>query len=119
MRASVAQAKARFSEMIDAARGGEPVIVTRHGQPVVAVVPLPEDSDDRERFLLAYNPVFRSIIEASRSSGDPISHDAIWRLATKGRGSARDREAEQSAAGGAGPAKHSARKPRSRSARRP
>ena len=51
MRASVAQAKARFSEMIDAARAGEPVIVTRNGEPVVAVVPVPSDPDDRERFL--------------------------------------------------------------------
>lgn len=80
MRASVAQAKARFSEMIDAARGGEPVIVTRHGEPVVALVPVPEDPEDRERFLLAHNPVFRSILERSRTSGEPIPHEEIWRL---------------------------------------
>lgn len=86
MRASVAQAKARFSEMIDAARGGEPVIVTRHGEPVVAVVPVPSDPDERERFLLAHNPMFRSILETSRGSGDPIPHDEIWRLMAKRRG---------------------------------
>jgi prevent-host-death family protein len=80
MRTSVAQAKARFSEMIDAARGGEPVIVTRHGEPVVAVVPVPQDSEERERFLLAHNPLFRSILEVSRGSGDPIAHEEIWRL---------------------------------------
>src|SRR5437016_4059683 len=83
MRASVAQAKARFSEMIEAARGGEPVIVTRHGEPVVAVVPVPQDPDDRERFLLAHNPIFRNILEVSRRSGEPIRHDEIWRVVAK------------------------------------
>jgi len=85
MRASVAQAKARFSEMIETARAGEPVIVTRHGEPVVAVVPVPPDPDDRERFLLAHNPIFRNILELSRGSGDPIPHDAMWRLVAKHR----------------------------------
>jgi prevent-host-death family protein len=86
MRASVAQAKARFSEMIEAARAGEPVIVTRHGESVVAVVPVPADPDDRERFLLAHNPIFRNILEVSRGSGEPIPHDEIWRLVAKRRG---------------------------------
>jgi prevent-host-death family protein len=86
MRTSVAQAKARFSEMIAVARGGEPVIVTRHGEPVVALVAVPSDPDDRERFLLAHNPIFRSILEVSRGSGEPIPHDEIWRLVAKRRG---------------------------------
>lgn len=85
MRASVAQAKARFSEMIEAARSGEPVIVTRHGEPVVAVVPVPSDPDDRERFLLAHNPIFRTILDVSRQSGEPIPHDKVWRLVAKRR----------------------------------
>jgi prevent-host-death family protein len=85
MRTSVAQAKARFSEVIEAARGGEPVIVTRHGEPVVAVVPVPQDPEDRERFLLAHNPIFRGILEESRGSGDPIAHDEFWRLIAKRR----------------------------------
>lgn len=85
MRASVAEAKARFSEMIEAARSGKPVIVTRHGKPVVAVVPVPLDPDDRERFLLAYNPIFRDILEASRNSGEPIHHDEFWRQMVNGR----------------------------------
>ncbi|MFQ5668575.1 MAG: type II toxin-antitoxin system Phd/YefM family antitoxin [Candidatus Binatia bacterium] len=85
MRTSVAQAKARFSEMIETARSGEPVIVTRHGEPVVAVVPVPQDPEERERFLLAHNPVFRNILEMSRGSGEPIPHDEIWRLVAKRR----------------------------------
>jgi prevent-host-death family protein len=86
MRTSVAEAKARFSELIEAARGGEPVIVTRHGEPVVAVVSLPQDPEDRERFLLAHNPIFRSILAESRGSGEPIRHDEFWRLVAKRRG---------------------------------
>jgi prevent-host-death family protein len=81
----VAQAKARFSEMIEAARGGEPVIVTRHGEPVVAVVPVPQDPEDRERFLLAYNPIFRSILDQSRGSGEPMPHGEFWQLVAKRR----------------------------------
>lgn len=90
MRTSVAQAKAHFSEMIETARSGEPVIVTRHGEPVVAVVPVPSDPDDRERFLLAHNPIFQNIIERSRNSGEPIPHDQVWPLAAR-----RHRLAEQ------------------------
>lgn len=35
---SVAEAKARFSECIRDAEGGEPVLVTRNGRPVAAIV---------------------------------------------------------------------------------
>lgn len=41
---SVAEAKRRFSELIDRARDGERVLVTRHGKPAVALVP-PEAVD--------------------------------------------------------------------------
>jgi prevent-host-death family protein len=90
----VAQAKARFSAVIEAARGGEPVIVTRHGEPVVAVVPVPQDPEDRERFLLAHNPIFRSILDQSRGSGEPIPQDEFWKLVAK-RGTRVPRRAEQ------------------------
>lgn len=35
---SVAEAKARFSECIRDAEGGDPVLVTRNGRPVAAIV---------------------------------------------------------------------------------
>jgi prevent-host-death family protein len=98
MRTSVAQAKAHFSEMIRAAQGGEPVIVTRHGEPVVAVVPVPRDPEDRERFLLAHNPIFRQILDASRGSGAPIPHDEFWRLVAKRRASPPPRNPKRGAA---------------------
>lgn len=41
----VAEAKRRFSELIDRVRGGERFVVTRRGRPVVALVP-PEETED-------------------------------------------------------------------------
>ncbi|MEW6365938.1 MAG: hypothetical protein AB1714_15015 [Acidobacteriota bacterium] len=51
----------------------------------VAVVPVPQDPDDQERFLLAHNPIFRSILEESRGSGNPIPHEEFWKLVARRR----------------------------------
>lgn len=37
---SVAEAKAKFSELIDKAEAGQSVVITRHGQPVVEFKPV-------------------------------------------------------------------------------
>lgn len=37
---SIAEAKNRFSELIDLALKGEPVVITRHGQPVIEFRPV-------------------------------------------------------------------------------
>lgn len=37
---SIADAKNRFSELIDLALKGEPVVITRHGQPVIEFRPI-------------------------------------------------------------------------------
>jgi prevent-host-death family protein len=37
---TVAQVKARFAEQMRRAESGEPVVITRHGTPVVAMVPV-------------------------------------------------------------------------------
>ena len=51
------------------ARNGlrEPVVVTKRGQPVVAVMPLTK-YDDWESVSLSTNPTFMEIIERSRAS---------------------------------------------------
>jgi prevent-host-death family protein len=41
----VAEAKRRFSELIDRVRSGEVFVVTRRGRPVVALVPAEETED--------------------------------------------------------------------------
>lgn len=53
----------------DYARGGlrEPLVVTRRGKPVVAVMPLSK-YDDWESVSLSTNPRFMEIIERSRAS---------------------------------------------------
>jgi prevent-host-death family protein len=44
----VAEAKSRFSELLDRVARGERFVVSRRGRPVVALVP-PEEADDRPR----------------------------------------------------------------------
>jgi prevent-host-death family protein len=40
LQVSVAEAKARFAEQMRRAEAGEPVVITRHGTPAVALVPV-------------------------------------------------------------------------------
>jgi prevent-host-death family protein len=46
---SVAEAKRRFSELIDRVGRGERFVVTRHGKPVLALVRADESEPARER----------------------------------------------------------------------
>ena len=41
MDVSIAEAKNRLSQLIRAAEGGESVVITRHGRPVVQLMPAP------------------------------------------------------------------------------
>lgn len=45
---SIAEAKAHFSECVRDVEAGEPVVVTRHGRPVAAIVPA-EDMETLRR----------------------------------------------------------------------
>ena len=49
---SVAEAKARFSWCVRSAEGGDPVVITRRGRPVAAIVPA-EDLERLERLRAA------------------------------------------------------------------
>jgi len=42
---AVAEAKARFSELIDRASRGERFLVLRHGRPAAALVPVPSEPE--------------------------------------------------------------------------
>ena len=77
--ASLAEVKTRFSSYVKASEEG-PVIVTRNGKPVAALVALDEE-EDIERLVLAYTPKFRAILEASRKqveAGEAIGHADFW-----------------------------------------
>ena len=39
MNISIAQAKARFAELVKRAESGEEIVITRHGKPVVSMAP--------------------------------------------------------------------------------
>ena len=64
---SIAEGKAKLSEYVDECRR-QAVVLTKHGHPRAALVPL-EDEDDLERFLLARNPRFRDLLARSAKSG--------------------------------------------------
>ena len=78
--ASVAHVKARFSAYVRASGDG-PVVVTRNGKAVAAIIPLATD-EDLERLMLGYSPKLRAILSAARQrvrSGQGIGHSRFWR----------------------------------------
>jgi len=64
---SIAEIKPRLSEYVEQCRR-EAVVLTKHGHPRAALVPL-EDEDDLERFLLSRNPRFLALLARSEKSG--------------------------------------------------
>ena len=77
---SIANVKARLSAFIKESEAG-PVIITRNGHAVAALVPVTDD-EDLERLILAYTPRFRRLIEAAdkrvKETGG-IKHEDFWR----------------------------------------
>src|SRR5262249_13108858 len=57
-----------------------PVIVTRNGKAVAALLAV-EDDDEIERLVLAHSPRLRAILDASRRQiveGKGLSHESFW-----------------------------------------
>jgi len=78
--ASVANVKAKFSAFVKAS-GMSPVVITRSGKAVAAIIPL-DDEQDLERLALGYSPKLRAILNAARQrirGGRGIPHDDFWR----------------------------------------
>lgn len=80
--APLAEVKARFSAYLKESEEG-PVIVTRNGKPVAALIAI-EDEDELERLILAYSPKFQSLLRSAkeeiRVSGG-IPHEDFWQNA--------------------------------------
>ena len=82
---SIVQAKSHFSDCVRSAEHGSPVVITRHGKPVVAVVP----AEDLERLnaLRAGGP--QSGL-AGLAGGWEGSEELVEILAASRRGGSRD-----------------------------
>src|SRR5262249_20538671 len=78
--ASVAEIKAQFSAFLKESEQG-PVIVTRNGRAVAALLAV-HDDDEVERLVLAHSPRLRAILETARQqvrAGEGIRHEDLWR----------------------------------------
>lgn len=78
--APVVEVKAKFSAYLQSCRD-EPVIVTKNGRPVAALLPI-ADEEELERIILAYSPRLQAILAKSREQiqeGQVLEHDEFWR----------------------------------------
>ena len=78
--ASVAGVKAKFSHYVRAS-SRSPVVITRNGKAVAAIVPL-ADEDDLERLMLGYSPRLRASLAAARgrlAAGAGVPHEEFWK----------------------------------------
>jgi prevent-host-death family protein len=77
--ASVAEMKSQFSAFLKASKD-VPVVVTRNGRPVAVLLGI-QDEDEIERFLMAYSPQLRAVLEESRRQirdGEWLSEEEFW-----------------------------------------
>ena len=78
--ASIAEVKAKFSAYLKSSTEG-PVIVTRNGKPVAALISIEDNEEEIERLLLAYSPKFQAILQAAErqiAEGKGIPHETFW-----------------------------------------
>lgn len=84
------EVRARFGEVIDAAAGGDRIVVERAGQPIAAIVPLSDlDAVDPERVRQRQAEAFDHLLRLARqarSEGTPVAGAVAVRVD-------RDREA--------------------------
>jgi prevent-host-death family protein len=77
--------QAHFSRYLEECEEG-PIIVTKNGRPVAALVAV-ADGDDLERLILAHTPRFRRLLdEAGRrvSETGGLAHDDFWKVVEAG-----------------------------------
>ena len=85
--APLADVKAKLSAYVDGCQTDGPVVITRNGK-VVAALLVPIDDDDLERLILAHSPRFHALLEKSRRSiraGKGLSSDEFWKAVKQRR----------------------------------
>jgi len=78
--ASVAEVKAQFSAYLKESEQG-PVIVTRNGRAVAALLAV-RDDEELERLILAHSARLQALLQTARQQireGEGISHEDLWR----------------------------------------
>lgn len=77
--ASIRQMKAELEAYLKASVGS-PVVITKNGKPVGALLSV-HDDEDLERLLLAHSPKLNAIFERAHErirQGQGIPHDQFW-----------------------------------------
>jgi prevent-host-death family protein len=77
------EVRARFGEVIDAAAGGDRIVIERSGHPIAAIVPLSDlDAVDPERVRQRQGEAFDHLLRLARRARDqgvPVAGDAAVR----------------------------------------
>ncbi len=85
--ASLTKVQASLGSYVDQCQTEGPVVITRHGKAVAALL-VPMDEDDLERLVLAYSPRFQALLNKSRASikaGKGLSSDEFWKAVKERR----------------------------------
>jgi prevent-host-death family protein len=91
--ASLADVKAKFSAYVKST-SRSPVVITRNGKAVAAIIPLSDD-EDLERLMLGYSPRLRAVLDKGQEQvrrGQSVSHEDLWKQVRKGSTPARGRK---------------------------
>jgi prevent-host-death family protein len=77
---AIADAARRLTDFVDDCRE-DPVILTKRGRPAAALVAVPADGDELERFILAHTPRFQRVLRRSQRSieaGKGLTEAELW-----------------------------------------
>ena len=80
--APVLDVKASFQKYMDKIKNG-PIIITRNGRPAAILLSAPQNEEELERFILAYSPKFRQLIDVAYSrirKGRGVKHTDFWKV---------------------------------------
>ena len=78
MRVSVTDAKGQLTELVRRAEGGDEIVLTRHGQAVVRLVPVRAVPDRRSRRALLEDVRTSAAAKATRGPGAARSQDILY-----------------------------------------
>lgn len=78
MEISVTEAKAQLTELVRRAEGGDEVILTRHGQPIVRLAPIVAVPSRRDRRMIMENARRTGTAKAVRGASASASQDFLY-----------------------------------------